>query len=83
MRMSEAQADTRLRRAVNVTLPLALVAEAKEAGVNLSRACEAGLEAAVREHRRAKWVEEHREAFEYWNAKEEAEGLPLAQYQQF
>ncbi|HWL79651.1 MAG TPA: type II toxin-antitoxin system CcdA family antitoxin [Roseomonas sp.] len=83
MRMSEAQPDARPRRAVNVTLPLALVAEAKEAGVNVSRACQAGLEAALREHRRAKWVEEHRDAFAFWNAKEEAEGLPLAQYRSF
>jgi antitoxin CcdA len=36
------------RRSTNVSLPADLVATARELGVNLSRACEDGISAAVR-----------------------------------
>jgi antitoxin CcdA len=36
------------RRSTNVSLPADLVANARELGVNLSRACEDGISAAVR-----------------------------------
>jgi antitoxin CcdA len=41
MRMSE-------RRSTNVSLPTDLVANARALGINLSRACEDGLQAAIR-----------------------------------
>jgi antitoxin CcdA len=36
------------RRSTNVSLPAELVANARELGINLSRACEDGLQAAIR-----------------------------------
>jgi len=72
----------RLRKPTNVSLPAALVAQATELGVNLSRACEQGLAEAVSEARQLKWLEENREAFEYWNRDLEENGLPFDAYRQ-
>ena len=72
-----------LRRATNVTLPEALLREARSLGINLSQACEHGLAAAVAEHRRARWLEENRDAIEAWNEHVAEHGLPLAAYRQF
>jgi antitoxin CcdA len=73
----------RLRKPTNVSLPATLVAEATELGVNLSRACEQGLAAAVSEARRLKWLADNREAFDFWNRDIEENGLPLDVYRQF
>ncbi len=73
----------RLRKPTNVSLPAALVTQATELGVNLSRACERGLAEAVSEARRLKWLEENREAFDYWNRDMAENGLPLDEYRQF
>ena len=80
MHMNDA---TRPRRATNVSLDPAFVAEAKELGINISQACERGLVEAVREARAALWKEENREAIESSNAWVEANGLPLAKYRLF
>ena len=72
-----------LRKSTNVSLPTDLVAEAKTLDINLSRACEAGLEAALREERKRRWIEENRAAAEAWNAWTEENGLPLARYRRF
>jgi antitoxin CcdA len=74
---------SRRRKATNVSLDEKLVAEAKELGVNLSRACEAGLAAEVREARKRQWVEENWEAIQSSNAYFAKHGLPLAKYRQF
>jgi antitoxin CcdA len=71
------------RRATNVTLPEALLREAREMGINLSQACERGLAAAVAEARRRRRLEENREAMEAWNHYVAEHGLPLAAHQQF
>lgn len=68
------------RKPINVSLDEQLVAEAKELGIDLSRACEAGLAAEVRKQR---WIEENREAIESSNAYVAEHGLPLAKYRQF
>jgi antitoxin CcdA len=73
----------RLRKPTNVSLPTALVAQATELGVNISRACEYGLAEAVAEARRLKWLEDNREAFDYWNRDMAENGLPLDKYRQF
>ncbi len=57
--------------------------EAKALGLNLSRACESGLEAAVAAERARRWQAENRPFFDWYNARVEAEGLPLAKYRQF
>ncbi len=71
------------RRATNVTLPEALLREAREMGINLSQACERGLAAEVAAARRSRWLEENREAMEAWNEHVDQQDLPLAAYRQF
>jgi antitoxin CcdA len=73
----------RLRKPTNVSLPPDLVAVAEGLKINLSRACETGLAEAVAEARRKQWLEANREAFEFWNAEIERDGLPLDGYRQF
>jgi antitoxin CcdA len=68
------------RRATNVTLSEALVGLAKELGVNVSQACEAGLAAEVKAAGAKKWLEENREAIEYCNQYVEENGLLLEEY---
>lgn len=71
------------RQRLNLTLPAELVEEAKALGLNLSRACESGLEAAVAAERARRWQAEHRAFFDWYNAKTEQEGLLLGEYRQF
>jgi antitoxin CcdA len=75
--------DPKTRRATNVTLPVALVALAKELNVNISQACETGLAAQVREARAAKWLAENRGAIEAYNKWIEENGVPLSEYRSF
>jgi antitoxin CcdA len=69
--------STSLRRATNVTLPEALLREARALNINLSQACERGLMAEVTAARRHRWIEENRAAMEAWNEHVAAKGLPL------
>ena len=71
------------RKATNVSLTAKLVEEARALDINLSRACEAGLEAALKDERKRRWQEENRVAAEASNAWVEKHGLPLARYRQF
>jgi len=66
------------RRPSNLTLDPALVAEARDLGVNLSRAAEDGLRAAVRAARAEVWRRENKAALDSSNAWVEKHGLPLA-----
>lgn len=72
-----------LRRPTNVSLDQELVRQAREEGINISRACQSGLEAAVKKARADKWLEENREAIDSWNKWVEENGLPLARHRQF
>ena len=71
------------KRPTNVSLSPSLVAEARELGVNVSKACERGLEEDVRKARAAAWIEANAEAIEAWNRYVEENGLPLAEYRLF
>lgn len=71
------------RKATNVSLDSAFVAEAKALGINISQACERGLVETVKEARAALWQEENREAIESSNAYVEKNGLPLAKHRLF
>jgi antitoxin CcdA len=66
------------RRPSNLTLDPALVAEARELGVNISRAAEDGLRTAVRAARAEVWRQENKAAIHSSNAWVERVGLPLA-----
>jgi len=71
------------RRPTNVTLPVELVAEAKALNINVSQACESGLARSVAEARRARWLEDNKEAIEAYNSMVERDGLPLDEFRQF
>ena len=71
------------RRATNVSLDSAHLAEARELGINISQACERGLVETLAEERARRWKEENREAMESWNRWVEEHGLPLAEYRLF
>ncbi|MDQ4087879.1 MAG: type II toxin-antitoxin system CcdA family antitoxin [Pseudomonadota bacterium] len=71
------------RRATNVSLPAELIEEARRLKVNISKACEQGLEQQVAKSRAEVWLEENREAIDFWNEWVEKNGLPLARYRQF
>ena len=68
---------------MNVSLDFNIVAEAKKLGINVSKACEAGLMEHVHQARIARWQQENREGIEESNAYVEKYGLPLAKYRQF
>jgi antitoxin CcdA len=74
---------TAVRKSTNVSLDVKLVEQARELGINISRACEDGLEKQVAKTRGEQWLEENREALESSNAWVEKNGLPLARYRTF
>jgi antitoxin CcdA len=63
MRMKPAQR----RRATNVSLDPALLAEAQAMGLNLSRVLEERLKEVVQAEKQRRWLEENRGAFEAVN----------------
>ena len=71
------------KRATNVSLDTALVAEAQDLGVNISLASARGLEQAVKAARAERWLEENKAALDSSNAWVKANGLPLAKYRLF
>lgn len=82
MRMN-IQAKPPTRRATNVSLPADLIEEARRLDINISQACEKGLSEQVSKSRAERWIDENREAIDYWNAWVEEHGLPLAKYRKF
>ena len=71
------------RRATNVTLPEALLREARELGINLSQAAERGLAGEVAAARRRGWLAANVGAIEAYNEHVERHGLPLAVHRTF
>lgn len=71
------------KRPTNVSLDPDLVAEAKELGINISRACEQGLLVQIRQARRENWLRDNKAAMESWNEWIEKNGIPLAEYRKF
>jgi antitoxin CcdA len=82
--MKHAEVRQRSRRiATNVTLDSALVAEARELGVNISKASATGLEAAVAKARSERWIADNQQALKSSNAFVDDHGLPLGSLRQF
>ncbi len=52
------------KKAVNVSINSDLLRQAREAGLNLSRALEEGVTEAIREKRNRDWADENREAID-------------------
>ena len=67
----------------NVSLDAALVAEARELGVNISQASAAGLEDAVAKARADRWLRENGSALRSSNRYVETRGLPLKSMRRF
>ncbi|MCX7383622.1 MAG: type II toxin-antitoxin system CcdA family antitoxin [Alphaproteobacteria bacterium] len=75
--------QTTRRRPTNITLPDALLAEARALNINISQTCERALAAEVATARREAWLRDNRAAMDAWNERVETEGLPLAAYRRF
>ncbi len=74
---------TPARKAANLSLDSALLAQARELDINLSRAAEDGIAEAVKAERERRWLEENADAIRAENDYIEKNGLPLAKYRQF
>ncbi|MFN4157656.1 MAG: type II toxin-antitoxin system CcdA family antitoxin [Gemmobacter sp.] len=72
-----------VRKPVNLSFDPALVAEARDLGVNVSRAAEAGLRAAVAVARAEAWRADNADAVASSNAWVAEKGLPLARHRLF
>lgn len=81
--MTDGSSRRALRKATNVTLPEALLSEAKALGINVSQACERGLELMVSRARSVAWLDRNRDALDAWNEYVERKGLPLREFRQF
>lgn len=71
------------RRPTNVSLDSRLVEDAKELGINVSRASEDGLAREIKAERERRWIEENRDAMEAYNEYIRENGLPLEKYRMF
>ncbi len=71
------------RKPTNLSLDGALLAEAKELRVNLSRAAEQGVRTAVAIAKTERWKVENAAALRSSNAYVEKQGLPLDSFRQF
>lgn len=71
------------RKAANVSLDAQAIADAKELGINISKACEQGLVAEISKARADRWRRENAEAIASSNEWVEKNGLPLAKYRAF
>ena len=81
--MPSAGAPKTTRKPTNLSLDSALLEEAKAAGINVSRAAEAGIAEAVKRHKEESWLKENASALASSNAYVEANGLPLARHRRF
>ncbi len=71
------------RKPTNLTLDSTLLSDAKALNVNLSRAAEAGVRAAVLQAREEQWRAENAAALESSNTFVDKNGLPLDRFRQF
>ena len=78
-----AKNETATRKAANLSIDAAVLADAKALDINVSRAAETGIAKAVRAEKGRRWLEENREALLYYNEWLEENGLLLDEYRQF
>ncbi len=72
-----------LKKPTNLSLDAALLAEAREFGINLSQAAELGLQQEIAKTKADKWQVENASAIESSNQWAETHGLPLDRYRKF
>jgi antitoxin CcdA len=71
------------RKAANLSIDATLLTEARDLGINLSRAAEDGLRKAVSSAKAEQWKRENAEAIASFNEWTENNELPLRQYRDF
>ena len=71
------------KRAVNLSLDGAVIADAKTLGLNLSRVLEDALRREVAAEKARRWSEENAEAIAFNNARIERDGLWCDEYRLF
>ena len=71
------------RKAANLSLDVSLLSEARELGINLSRAAEDGLRTAVRTAKAEVWQRENASAILSFNVWVDENELPLRAYRDF
>jgi antitoxin CcdA len=81
--MKHAQTSPHNRRKTSLSVDPELIEAARALDINLSRAAEGGIAAAVSAARAARWRAENAEASASSNAIVEANGLPLAGWRGF
>ncbi|WP_417478380.1 type II toxin-antitoxin system CcdA family antitoxin [Maricaulis sp.] len=65
------------RQRVNLTVREDVMSEAQALGINISRAAEVGIEAALKAEQSRRWLEENAEAIRAHNERVEREGMAL------
>ena len=75
--------STPYRRPTNVSLDSRLVEEARELGINVSRASEEGLAREIKAERQRRWLEDNKDALDEYNEWVRTNELPFAKYRQF
>lgn len=71
------------KKPTNLSINASLLETAKRMKINVSRACERGLQMQIAEIQAQRWREENAEALDSSNAFVEAHGLPLVRFRQF
>lgn len=77
------QAQSTSRKAANITVDAALLAQAKALKINVSQASEAGLRQAVAAAEADRWLADNAAALDSSNAYVERHGLPLERFRKF
>ncbi len=75
--------STGSRRSTSLTLDRRLLDEARELGVNVSRAAEDGVALAIRAERARRWREENSAAMDDYNRFIDDHGVPLSEFRKF
>jgi len=78
--MNKPSQFTAPRRPTNISLPSDMVDEAKRLSINVSQACETGLQEQVRKALGEEWKHENRQAIESWNKWIAENGMPYDEY---
>lgn len=67
----------------SMSLDRAVLDEARELGINVSRAAESGIQRAIQMRRAEIWKQENAGAIADYNGMIEREGVPLSRYRKF
>lgn len=71
------------KKPTNLSINASLLEAAKQMKINVSKACERGLQMQIAEIQARRWQQQNAEAMDSSNAFVEANGLPLAKFRQF